>query len=111
MSTDRTENQMTELQQARADYIAALQRNVKLDQQVSDLGQQVFELTMKLTAMEFRAMSAEMMLKAVCQGLLTRADGGEPGRSWQGVIRVGCCRLPLTTRCEALCTSTSERDG
>jgi len=52
---------MTELQQARGDYIAALEREQRLTKENSDLHQKVYELTMKLTVLEFRAVTAEML--------------------------------------------------
>jgi hypothetical protein len=56
---------MTELQQARADYIAALEREQKLMRENADLQKQVFDLRMKLMSAEYQATISETCLKAL----------------------------------------------
>lgn len=56
---------MTELQEARDLWLKEKLKVCQLRQENSDLGQQVYELKMKLIVTEARAVNAEIMLKAL----------------------------------------------
>jgi hypothetical protein len=62
---------MNDLQKARADWLDAESRCLKLQKENSDLGQRVFELEMKLVVSQARAESAEVMLTASVRAMLT----------------------------------------
>ncbi len=61
---------MTELQQARADWLNAESRILDLQRENQRLMQQNHELTMKLICAEVRAMTAEAMATGTMQALL-----------------------------------------
>lgn len=62
---------MTDLQKARAEWLDAESRCLKLQKENSDLGQRVFELEMKLAVSQAQTMAAETMLTASVRALLT----------------------------------------
>jgi hypothetical protein len=62
---------MTELQQARADYIAALERENALSQEVQRLKSQNHELQMKLATAQCQATIAQGLATAYGRALLT----------------------------------------
>ncbi len=63
---------MTDLQQARADWLDAESRLLKLHKEYSDLQQQFFELQMKCYVMEARAVSAEASMRGFMVGVFAR---------------------------------------